>query len=37
VHLSAINKAKPAGSLFENGVEGVSDLDTIKEIVNLLR
>jgi len=37
VHLSAINKTKPAGSLFENGVEGISDLDTIKEIVNLLR
>ncbi|KAA3619086.1 MAG: copper homeostasis protein CutC [Flavobacterium sp.] len=37
VHLSAIKKTGPARSLFDNGVEGISDLHTITEIVKLVR
>lgn len=36
VHLSAIEKPGPARSLFDNGVEGISDLHTITEIVKLV-
>lgn len=36
VHLSAIRKSKPATSLFNTGITGISDLATINKIVTLV-
>ncbi|MBT8274549.1 MAG: copper homeostasis protein CutC [Bacteroidia bacterium] len=36
VHLSAIKKTKPATSFFDTGVSGISDLQTIKEVVQIV-
>jgi copper homeostasis protein len=37
IHLSAIKKAQVARTMFETGVEGVSDSDIIKKVIAMVR